>query len=396
MFEEVVEQKIVKRMLENEYRRGSLPQTLLFYGPEHTGKFYTAIELARILNCTGDKSPGCSCPSCRTIKKLNSNYLFILSKSNLEKNFNFWNMYGVNERAFEYFYMDVMRLIIKKEQYVIVQGKRKKKNDKDENTDEELENKGLRLKREAQKLIEITTSLRELLIDYNTFEENKDKCFELIDTLLKDRRGDTVFIDEIRFLISFLHRKMENEFGTKVVIIDGADYMNEEAANSFLKISEDTPPNSLIIMTAVDKSRIKPTIISRSRLYKFVELSMNGRREVLKRIFGENFNQDNFTELEDKRLEEFIKDLNRYKSDYGSLIQIIKKIVDESYEVKLIDRLIKDLAGLIRDNTYRDIKKIYYIENRLKRFYDEKAKLKKTNVNRELSFTNFILNDLLG
>lgn len=59
----------------------------------------------------------------------------------------------------------------------------------------------------------------------------------------------------------------------KVAIIDDADYMNAEAANSLLKTLEEPPPNSILILIGTSEHRQLQTIISRSQVIRFQTLS---------------------------------------------------------------------------------------------------------------------------
>jgi len=52
-------------LLKNDIQIGKLPGAILLSGPEFSGKLTTALEIARILTCSGDKSENCNCDSCR-------------------------------------------------------------------------------------------------------------------------------------------------------------------------------------------------------------------------------------------------------------------------------------------------------------------------------------------
>lgn len=60
--------------------------------------------------------------------------------------------------------------------------------------------------------------------------------------------------------------------GRKVVIIDEADRMSEEAANGLLKTLEEPSKGSVIILIAHDLARVLPTVRSRSALFPFVRV----------------------------------------------------------------------------------------------------------------------------
>ena len=69
----------------------------------------------------------------------------------------------------------------------------------------------------------------------------------------------------------------------KVAIIDDADYLNAESANSLLKTLEDPPPNSILILLGTSEHRQLQTIISRSQVVRFQTLSAQQVLEILNR-----------------------------------------------------------------------------------------------------------------
>lgn len=59
----------------------------------------------------------------------------------------------------------------------------------------------------------------------------------------------------------------------KVAIIDDADYLNPEGANSLLKTLEEPPPRSVLILVGTTPAKQLPTIRSRCRIIRFDPLS---------------------------------------------------------------------------------------------------------------------------
>jgi DNA polymerase-3 subunit delta' len=84
-----------------------------------------------------------------------------------------------------------------------------------------------------------------------------------VDPRSKRLRGEIV-VDEAREVAAFL-RLTPAEGGWRVVIVDGADEMNRNAANALLKILEEPPPRALLILVAHNPGRLLPTIRSRCR-----------------------------------------------------------------------------------------------------------------------------------
>ncbi len=83
------------------------------------------------------------------------------------------------------------------------------------------------------------------------------------DARRKRLRGEIV-VDDAREIGAFL-RLTPAEGGWRVVIVDGADEMNRNAANSLLKILEEPPRRTLLILVAHSVGRLLPTIRSRCR-----------------------------------------------------------------------------------------------------------------------------------
>src|SRR5262249_28907087 len=74
-----------------------------------------------------------------------------------------------------------------------------------------------------------------------------------------------VVIDEVRRVAPFL-RLTASQGGWRVVIVDDADTMNRNSQNALLKILEELPPKTLLILIAHRAGTLTPTIRSRCRL----------------------------------------------------------------------------------------------------------------------------------
>jgi DNA polymerase III subunit delta' len=79
----------------------------------------------------------------------------------------------------------------------------------------------------------------------------------------KRRRGEIV-VDDVRQIAEFLHLTPA-EGGWRIVIVDGADDMNRNAANALLKILEEPSARALLVLTSVSPGRLLPTLRSRCR-----------------------------------------------------------------------------------------------------------------------------------
>ncbi|MGH7075396.1 MAG: DNA polymerase III subunit delta' [Stellaceae bacterium] len=80
----------------------------------------------------------------------------------------------------------------------------------------------------------------------------------------RKRRRSEIVIDDVRQIGDFLHLTPA-EGGWRIVIIDGADEMNRNAANALLKVLEEPSRRALLLITSASAGRLLPTIRSRCR-----------------------------------------------------------------------------------------------------------------------------------
>ena len=79
-------------------------------------------------------------------------------------------------------------------------------------------------------------------------------------------------IDQIRNLLGTLAMKPFSA-EHRVVVIDEAQALTTEAGNALLKVLEEPPPDTILILITVQKSDLLPTIVSRCRHIRFHPLS---------------------------------------------------------------------------------------------------------------------------
>ena len=94
----------------------------------------------------------------------------------------------------------------------------------------------------------------------------------LSETLVIKQTG----IDSVREIKNFLWQKPQNSL-KRAVIIDAADSLTAEAQNAILKITEEPPEHSLIILIAANTDNLLPPIVSRLHKIYFGRVS---RKEI--------------------------------------------------------------------------------------------------------------------
>ena len=94
------------------------------------------------------------------------------------------------------------------------------------------------------------------------------------------RLRSEIVVDDAREIAAFL-RLTPAEGGWRVVVVDGADEMNRNAANSLLKILEEPPRKALLLLVAHSPGRLLPTIRSRCRRFPLAPLPAATVRRLL-------------------------------------------------------------------------------------------------------------------
>lgn len=103
------------------------------------------------------------------------------------------------------------------------------------------------------------------------------------DLILVSKPSDKAFIPVETFIGDKEHRRQEGlchdiglkpfRGGRKIAIINDADFLNQEGANSLLKTLEEPPPMSLLILIGTSEQRQLSTIVSRSQVIRFEPLT---------------------------------------------------------------------------------------------------------------------------
>lgn len=102
------------------------------------------------------------------------------------------------------------------------------------------------------------------------------------DELANLKKSAFIKIDEVREVVDFLSKTSFNN-GWRIVIIDSADDMNRSAENSLLKILEEPPAKTLILLICNNLGKLLPTIRSRCVKLNLQPLKTNEVASLLRR-----------------------------------------------------------------------------------------------------------------
>jgi len=102
------------------------------------------------------------------------------------------------------------------------------------------------------------------------------QAMDIIEIDAASNRG----IDEIRNLKNVI-RTVPSSYRRKVFIIDEVHMLTKDAFNALLKILEEPPEHSLLVLATTEFEKLPATIISRSQRYYLKKISL---REILKKL----------------------------------------------------------------------------------------------------------------
>ncbi len=95
-----------------------------------------------------------------------------------------------------------------------------------------------------------------------------------------------IVVDEVREVTQFL-RRTAGEGGWRVVVVDGAEDMNANAANALLKLLEEPPSGALLLLVCHAPGLLPATIRSRCRRLRLSPLSLPAVETLLARYLPE-------------------------------------------------------------------------------------------------------------
>jgi DNA polymerase-3 subunit delta' len=111
--------------------------------------------------------------------------------------------------------------------------------------------------------------------------------FKLVETEFKPKstqKRTVIDVSQIRKISDFLRLKSSNEGGWRIALIDDADLMNRNAQNALLKVLEEPPKRTIIILTCHRLGAMLPTIRSRCQSFAFEPLSDQKITELIEQI----------------------------------------------------------------------------------------------------------------
>lgn len=269
----------------SDIKNNKFPGAVLFAGNSCTGKLTAALEVARALSCNGDDKPHwlCECPSCLRHKALNCSNILLMGPRDCSLEISaakdsFIKSYRDNDshlKANRYLFLRSVRKLTLRFSGILWEG-------------ESNLSKLAPLMEKINENLELIDFPREL----PPFDQTVKVCTELEADSLKlesDFLYDSIPVNQVRNMEQWACIKADE--GKKTIIIENAERMQVSVRNALLKILEEPPADCVFILLTTQRNAIMQTILSRVRTYNFMERPLEIQKEVITRVFhNEYFN----------------------------------------------------------------------------------------------------------
>lgn len=155
----------------------------------------------------------------------------------------------------------------------------------------------------------------------------------------KNRLRSEILMDDIKAVGTFLRLTSANG-GWRIVIIEEADLMNQNAANSLLKILEEPPDAALIFLITAHPNRLLPTILSRCRKLMLHPLSNTVLLEALIKLAPE-YSEAEYQKIITLSQGSIGKALSLLNSDASNLQNIVDAFFEKPFKGSELNEKVK-------------------------------------------------------
>lgn len=189
------------------------------------------------------------------------------------------------------------------------------------------------LQSNSSEIGQIKTILKEKL---GIEEEIQDINLNIVS---KPDTKESIGIGEVNELVQWAYRK-NNQL--RLLIIEKAEILTDQAQNSLLKLIEEPPENILVILVTANPNQILTTILSRCMIVRGHDLdTISYDKKVIVNFINANYLER--SRIIDKMISDDMK-----RNSAGEFIEEILKLKLENKDVKNIEEI---------ENVYRGIKR---------------------------------------
>jgi DNA polymerase-3 subunit gamma/tau len=270
VFENILGQPVIS-LLSSDINGGTLAPSMLFSGPLASGKGSAALELGRILSCEQSSAWNCSCPACTRHRQLVHRDILLLGPRNFSAEIAASAAAFLRDpsaQAARFLFIRSVRKLLARFSPVLWEDEPKiaKLNPYIQSLDEDLDE------------LNIT--------DNEAIKKTVDGILKNSFKLETEGIGDLIPVSQIRRAAWW--SRLAPQGKRKLMVIENADHMRDEARNSLLKILEEPPKTVTIVLASAHPEALLPTILSRLRLYRFIARDKEVEATVIRKIFRES------------------------------------------------------------------------------------------------------------
>ncbi len=260
------------------------------------------------------------------------------------------------------------------------------------------------------KIFDENSYLHHLNLYKNNTHPNIKILEKVTDQKTKKLKSD-ITIDQIRQIKKFLNESASVKKIKKILIIDSADDLNINAANSFLKILEEPNKNTVIFLISHQVSSLIPTIRSRCLKIKFnkhefadfkeilSDKALNLNDEEIKFYYDLTFGSpgdaitlfnSNIIDCFDTTIQSMY--LKSFSKENTELTSILSKFNND--EFKLYISLLKSILVFLNKLKNNDINKNFYLSNKFELLKKYSNSVTKKNIIDRFNYLSKNENDL--
>ncbi len=292
MWSDIIEQEKVKNILKNIYLSNKISHAFIFHGNNGVGKDAAAIEFAKLLNCENAMPDGRQvsnkqepCDNCKSCKQISA-------------------------------------LISPNVKFITALPTGKKETDSTQNPLESLKNE-----------------------DFESYRNEIEKKAKDHYYNIQISNANNIRISSIRQIRNDVYLTGE-EGKKKVFIISRCEQMNLQSANALLKILEEPPKDTILILTTSKPNSLLPTIIGRCQKIKFDSISTEGIKKYITQSRNDLKEEqaEFFSRLADGSISKAKEILNSYFLELRETVLELLRAVVMNKTLKLgreIDSIIK-------------------------------------------------------
>jgi DNA polymerase-3 subunit gamma/tau len=287
VFENIIAQTVIEQ-LKADILSHRLAPSMLFYGPNASGKGSAAMELARVLSCEGPPSLegaaawNCTCAACTRHRSLLHPDLAIIGPRAFAAEIAASRAAFLRDPASlpgRLFFIRSLRKLMARFAPAVWEYESKSGKTSPlpllQLLEEEIS--------EFESLASDQSVDKHDTLKYPVFEKHADSLVKNAFKLEDDCMSETIPIAQVRKAAYW--SRLSPSGKRKTLIIENADRMKDEARNSLLKLLEEPPESISIVLSTKRRESVLPTILSRLRPYRFLARSPLEEREIIRRIF---------------------------------------------------------------------------------------------------------------